>query len=139
MRRKMKKLGAKADCVKLNHMHPAHEEYRSFRNRYTEEIKNAKSTHWADWLTNMSDSDIWKASHLVTGPPSDVGRSWVPTLKAQLLGSETSHTIVEDNDSKGHLFSALFSQAGTTPPRMYWNIPCMTKQSGHLLTSLIHR
>ena len=83
MRWEMKKLGAKSDKMKLNFTHPIHEEYRTFQNGYADAIEKAKAAHWANWLGNISDKDIWKAKQIITGLPSDTGKVMSTHTNAQ--------------------------------------------------------
>ena len=71
IRSEMKWLGVRLDRQKHNFTHPIHEDYKKYRNSYAEAIRTAKATHWANWLSKIDNTDIWKASKLVTRPPTD--------------------------------------------------------------------
>ena len=61
--------------------HPIHVKHREAWNKYSEAIKQAKSTHWQEFLNSAQGANIWTANHYISNPISDRGRQRIPTLK----------------------------------------------------------
>ena len=60
--------------------HSSHRLHRDASKKYANLIESTKKEHWEDWLTNASERDIWTANKYTTDPPSDGGKSRIPTL-----------------------------------------------------------
>ena len=44
-------------------------------------IKNAKASHWKDWIEHASSADIWAIHKYMKANPTDFGRQCIPDLK----------------------------------------------------------
>ena len=104
----MQQFGKRSKQHQWDEQHPAHEEYRKQRNKYSEDIQKAKAEHWAEWLEGLDQISVWQASRLVTSPATDAGRARIPTI--QIKDPRTNRVIREakDNESKGRLFHETF-------------------------------
>jgi len=90
------------------HPHPAHEEYRKLRNKYTQMIKRTKLEYWETWLEEVEAGEVWKANTFVANPASDGGCTRVPGLVRQ--STDGSEEIIRDNEGKSRLFHKAFFQ-----------------------------
>jgi hypothetical protein len=72
--------------------HPAHQQLKTANKEYAELIKKSKKEHWENWLTNASERDVWTANKYATDPPTDGGRTRMPTLKFTDPTGEIRHT-----------------------------------------------
>ena len=87
--------------------HPAHTEFQRKRNEYAQLIIDTKQKHWMEWLADISSTDMWTASRLVSGAIPEGGRTRVPTLavKDPATGEQR---IIADNAEKGTTFYETF-------------------------------
>jgi len=61
--------------------HPSHNAHSDAAKEYAKLIETSKKEHWENWLLNASERDIWTANKYATDPPTDGGKSRIPTLK----------------------------------------------------------
>ena len=97
--------------------HPSHELHRDATRRYTKLIETTKKEHWEEWLTNAAERDIWTASKYATDPPSDGGKSRIPTLI--LTDGNGNPTRTTNNAEKTEALAKAFFP----PPPLNPNIP----------------
>ncbi|KAF9521638.1 hypothetical protein CPB83DRAFT_734024, partial [Crepidotus variabilis] len=50
---------------------PVHKTYCQVRNKYFQAVKEAKRSHWREWLKELNGEEVWKASWLVDGDATD--------------------------------------------------------------------
>lgn len=81
---------------------PAHEEYRTARNAYTQAVKREKKRLWEEWLETMDGEEVWKAGKLVGKDTPDGGRTRIPVLKVD--GTKKA----DSNETKDQLFFDTF-------------------------------
>ncbi|QRV86981.1 Reverse transcriptase from transposon X-element protein [Ceratobasidium sp. AG-Ba] len=112
-RRKVRKLANRSYRARANPAHPVHEEYKKNRNAYTQAVKDAKQTHWEEFLENLGEDTIWTAARYVDGEPTDGGRARIPNLKyANLAGQPT---LARDNTTKSKVLLNAFFPAPPLP------------------------
>jgi ribonuclease HI len=91
--------------------HPSHQEFRDVNLAYTKLIKATKSQHWEEWLENASSKDLWTANKYISDPPTDGGKTRIPTL--HVTNSEGTLTEATTNDQKA---AALIQSFFPPPP-----------------------
>jgi ribonuclease HI len=111
-RTETRRLGRKAYARRNNLSDPAHEDYRTARNRYAEAIEKAKKDHWKDFLDRIDQKTIWTASKYASADTSDGGRTRIPTLvTTQANGTQL---VAETNREKEDLlFDTFFPEPNT--------------------------
>ena len=87
--------------------HPVHAQFQRKRNDYAQLLTDTKQKHWAEWLANISSSDMWTASRLVSGGMPEGGRTRVPTLVAKDPSTGQNRQVV-NNEDKGRTFYKTF-------------------------------
>lgn len=97
--------------------HHIHETARRACNDYSQMIKKAKAEHWADWLENLEELDVWVMSRMVGGMSTDGGRMRVPTLETCDPVTKTVIDRAESNEEKSRMFFKTFF-----PPKPATNI-----------------
>ena len=107
-KRTMQHLGRWSKYHREDNQHPAHEDYRLQRNKYSENIKKAKTEHWVEWLEGLDQISVWQASRLVTSPATDAGRARIPSLQIKDPRTNQVTREAKDNESKGRLFLEIF-------------------------------
>jgi len=60
--------------------HPAHEAFHRLNRNFAKEIKDAKATHWQEWIEHINGSDIWKVNKYMNVMPMDYGCQQIPHL-----------------------------------------------------------
>jgi hypothetical protein len=80
--------------------HPAHQQHREVSKEYAKLIDSAKKEHWESWLLNASERDIWTANKYATDPPTDGGRTRMPTLIISNPDGTSRHTTSNDEKSE---------------------------------------
>ena len=86
--------------------HPSHRELKTKSNRFGEAIIVAKRRHWANYLEEMSASDIWTANKYIKEPAGDGGSPRIPTLKTKNAAGE--EIPINNNADKAKIFAKLF-------------------------------
>ena len=61
-------------------------------NAYNSMLRQAKATHWKDWLEGITEQDIWKPAQFAQNPLSDGSRTCIPTLYTKSTSNETVAT-----------------------------------------------
>ena len=87
--------------------HHSHEEHSRATKEYAALIERTKRQHWEAWLLNASDRNLWTANKYATDPPTDYGRTKMPTL-AHTLRDGTQQVATANNDKSAALANALF-------------------------------
>jgi hypothetical protein len=86
--------------------HPSHQTHREAAKVYAKSIETAKKEHWEEWLINASERDMWTANKYATDPPSDGGKSRVPSLnRTDANGMPTKTT---SNEEKSEALAGAF-------------------------------
>jgi ribonuclease HI len=111
-RKVVKRLGRAAQRVRGLTDHPDHARYKSARNVYATELREAKARHWATWLADLDEDSVWTASKLAMGPSSDGGAARVPTLQVKDPITKEVTDTARDNESKAAMFHPLFFPPG---------------------------
>ena len=91
--------------------HPSHRLHHDVSKRYANLIESTKKEHWEEWLTNASERDIWTANKYTTDPPSDGGKSRIPTLV-----SPDSHGVPKRTTNNAEKSEALAKVFFPLPP-----------------------
>ncbi|QRV96409.1 Reverse transcriptase (RNA-dependent DNA polymerase) [Ceratobasidium sp. AG-Ba] len=123
-RRKVRKLANRSFRARANEVHPVHEEYRKTRNAYTQAIKDAKQTHWEEFLEGLGEDSIWTAAKFVGGEQSDGGRARIPNLK--YVDHKGQPSQARDNTTKSKVLLEAFFSPPPTPsdePDPHFNAP----------------
>ena len=105
MRRGVEKLGRTAYKLKYRTNHAIHEEHATARKKYDQSIQYAKKHHWRDWLEKASDPDLWTAHKYISAPAGDGGKTRIPNLRTQDLGSERT---CSNNKDKSEVLAKTF-------------------------------
>jgi endonuclease/exonuclease/phosphatase family metal-dependent hydrolase len=93
--------------------HPSHRELKKKSNKYGEAIIQAKRGHWANYLEEMTASEMWTANKYIREPVGDGGNPRIPTLKTKnAAGREVP---VNSNEEKADLLAKTFFPP---PPRI---------------------
>lgn len=80
MRKRVSQLSRQSHQMRGLPLHPCHEEYKSLKNQYANEIASTKKQHWIDWLEDIEGNDLWTANRYISSDPSDGGKARIPTL-----------------------------------------------------------
>jgi len=91
--------------------HPDHQNHRTASKEYAKAIETTKKEHWEDWLLSAAERDIWTANKYVTDPPTDGGKSRIPSL--DYVGQDGTTLLTTSNAEKS---SALASAFFPPPP-----------------------
>ena len=104
--------------------HPSHQDHREATKVYAKAIETSKKEHWENWLLNASERDIWTANKYATDPPTDGGKTRIPTLNYVGQDGNTRRTASNAEKSTA-LASAFFPPPPTTPliPHTYYPEP----------------
>jgi len=94
--------------------HPSHQQHQEIRKEYAKLIEKTKKEHWEAWLLNASERDIWTANKYATDPPTDGGRSRIPTLNYTGSNGETLRTMSNEEKSKA-LANSFFPPPPQSP------------------------
>src|SRR5260221_4521707 len=86
--------------------HSIHRELKTQCNKYGENIIRTKKQHWADYLENMSGSDIWTANRYIKQPVGDGGSPRIPTLHTK--DGEGVERETRSSEDKASLFANTF-------------------------------
>ena len=141
-KRKMQRLGGRAKFQRANPSHPVHEEYRRQRNHYSEKIRHAKAEHWIGWLEGLDETSIWQASKLMMAPPTDAGRTRIPTLQVRDPTMKRILREAVDNADKGRLLYETFfpkTNPNLTPPPVGYRYPPPQWTFQNIADQQIHR
>ncbi|KAJ6447844.1 hypothetical protein C8R45DRAFT_763621, partial [Mycena sanguinolenta] len=67
----------KEKLAKLSYEHravadsPVHEQYRVARNTFSSRVRTARRRHWAEWLEQIDEAEVWTAGQLMKGTGTD--------------------------------------------------------------------
>jgi ribonuclease HI len=86
--------------------HPSHQELKEARDKYAEEITKAKTQHWATYLEDATEEQLWTANKYLAEPVGDGGRTRIPTLKVASENGQT--TEASSNDEKANALAKSF-------------------------------
>jgi ribonuclease HI len=107
-KRRTAALGRKSHKFHEYSAHPVHEQYRTQRNKYANDIKEAKTKHWKDWLEGLNNTSVWQATKFISGPPTDSAKTRIPTLKIKNPVTKSIIKEASTNKEKGDLFYETF-------------------------------
>jgi len=86
--------------------HPSHSDLKTQSSVYGEAIIQAKRSHWANYLEEMTVNDIWTANKYIKEPVGHGGSPRIPTLKTKdAAGVEIS---INTNEEKARLLAKTF-------------------------------
>jgi hypothetical protein len=76
-------------------------------NLYNQTLHSSKNSHWKNWLENINEQEIWRASKFAKNPMSDGGCCQISTLHKKSSDNEMLHTYTTDVE-KADTFASLF-------------------------------
>jgi len=94
--------------------HSSHQQHRQICKEYAKLIETTKKEHWETWLLNASERDIWTANKYATDPPTDGGRTRMPTLNYSEPNGVTRRTTTNAEKSNA-LADSFFHPPPTSP------------------------
>jgi len=112
LKRELNKLRANSYRFRALTDHPIHAETRRKSNQYGEEIVKAKRQHWAEYLEEVTENNIWATNRYLKEPSGDGGNPRIPTLKVK--NNRGEEIEVNDNRDKAKYFAKTFFPP---PPR----------------------
>jgi hypothetical protein len=77
---------------------PVHEEYRAARNKLAENIKQAKTDHWNEWMESLTPKGIWTFHKYTASTPTDQIHTRIKMLQDQQADGQNGAT--QDNAQK---------------------------------------
>ena len=86
--------------------HQSHQDHREATKVYAKAIETTKSKHWEEWLLNAAERDVWTANKYVTDPPTDGGKSRVPSLN--YTGDDGTTLRTTSNAEKSTALASAF-------------------------------
>ena len=86
--------------------HPSHQEHREASKKYITAMEATKKDHWEGWLLNASERDVWTANKYATDPPTDGGKSRIPSLN--YVGQDGSANQTVSNAEKSDALANAF-------------------------------
>ena len=95
---------------------PSHKELRRESRIYGKAIITAKRAHWAEYLEEMVESDIWTANKYLKNPVGDGGTPRIPTIKTR--DEEGREVEINDNEEKAKVFAKQFFPPPPIPHEM---------------------
>jgi ribonuclease HI len=106
MRKELNRLRSTSYRFRIFADHPSHSELKTKSSLYGETIIHAKRSHWANYLEEMTASEIWTANKYIKEPVGDGGNPRIPTLKSKnAAGVESS---ISSNEGKAKVLAATF-------------------------------
>ncbi|OJA18938.1 hypothetical protein AZE42_13572, partial [Rhizopogon vesiculosus] len=117
LRQRVNRLSRKAFQMRGLPDHPCHEELKTIKNEYADEISTTKQQHWTDWLEDIEGNDLWTANRYVSSAPSDGGKSRIPTLT--IKNPDGSTVEASTNAEK----STMIAKAFFPPPPVSDSVP----------------
>jgi hypothetical protein len=119
--------------------HPSHEQHRAVRNQYGEAILKAKEQHWAEFLEEAEERELWIANKYISNPCGDGGKTRIPSLKVP--APDGSVSVIMSNEGKVELLMKQFfppaPAASTVPPGQVY--PSRVPMRGTITSEQIHR
>ena len=87
--------------------HPSHQNHQDASKEYAKMIESTRKEHWENWLLNASERDMWTANRYATDPPSDGGKSHIPSLNRVEPDGSLGHTRL-NTEASAALATAFF-------------------------------
>ena len=94
--------------------HSAHQDHQNASKEYAKAIESTKKEHWENWLLNASERYMWTANKYATDPPTDVGKTRVPSLDYAGEDGSIGYTTTNTEKSKA-LAKAFFLPPSLSP------------------------
>lgn len=94
--------------------HHSHADHKQIAVEYAKLIEETKKKHWEAWLLTAANRDLWIANKYATNPPTDGGRTRMPTLKST-NGDGAVQTTTSNEDKSEALAKAFFPPPPPTP------------------------
>ena len=116
MKTKLNKLKSEVAKMRLLEDHPIHQELRNKSRMYKDAIIQTKREHWEHWanyLEEMTASDLWTANRFINEPAGDGGSPKIPTRKSK--DEEGNETQFINNKDKAQLFAKMFFSPPPAP------------------------
>jgi hypothetical protein len=105
LKMKLNKLSVETTRQRAMPNHPCHEAMKLTARDYGKAIVVAKK-HWADFLEEASDRDLWTSNRYLKDPIGDGGKSRIPMLKVKEVDGTTRE--IASNDKKAEVFHKVF-------------------------------
>ena len=86
--------------------HPSHEQHRIIHNQYGEQILKAQQQHWADFLEEAEEHELWIANKYISNPTGNGGKMRIPSL--QSIRPDGTHDTVSSNEEKAAILVKQF-------------------------------
>ena len=106
MRKELNRLRADSYRYRALADDPSHQLLKDKSNRYGEAIIDAKRQHWANYLEEMTQSDIWTANKYIKEPVGDGGCPRIPTLRFK--DNRGIDVTINNNEDKAKVFAKTF-------------------------------
>jgi ribonuclease HI len=84
--------------------HPAHTDHKKAAKRYSDLLIKTHNESWHRWLSDISTSDLWRASKLVNSPMTDGGQARIPPLKRHPGDERKAETNAEKAEALARTF-----------------------------------
>ena len=94
--------------------HPSHQQHRNTSKEYAKLIEKTKKDHWETWLLNAAERDIWTANKYTTDPPTDGGRTRMPTI-VMTDPDGLPHRTTSNEEKTEALANSFFPLPPTSP------------------------
>ena len=94
--------------------HHSHADHKRATKDYAKLIEESKKAHWEAWLLDAAERDLWTANKYATGPPSDGGKTRMPTLN-RTNADGTVHRATSNEDKSKTLAKSLFPPPPPNP------------------------
>jgi len=111
--------------------HPSHQDHRDATKVYAKAIETTKKEHWENWLLNASERDIWTANKYMSDPPTDGGKTCIPSLN--YVGQDGTTRRTTTNAEKSTALAGPFFP----PPPPTIHIPHTCYHWGQGVTYLV--
>ena len=106
MKKELNRLRSTSYTFRAITNHASHSELRQKSNRYGEAIIQAKRSHWANYLEEMTANEMWTANKYIKEPIDDGGSPRIPTLRTR---DETGREVhINNNEEKARAFAKIF-------------------------------
>ena len=115
--------------------HHSHADHKSATKEYVQLIETTKQSHWEAWLMAAADRDLWTANKYATDPPTDGGKSRMPTLKRASADGSTQQAT-SNKDKTNALAKSLFPPPPPNPTIPHTCYPKPTDEYFHFFTRM---
>ena len=106
MRKELNRIRSDSYNFRATANHTSHRELKKKSNKYGEAIIQAKRSHWASYLEEMTVNEIWTANKYIREPAGDGGNPRIPTLKTKNAAGQEIST--NSNEEKANLLAKTF-------------------------------